>query len=560
MENSNGTGYRKVEADIRVVESRRKKEDLELAAKLEEDQAKLEEDKEKKVRVYDNDAQEALKKLEDDEKEKTKALIARHAEELRVLQERHAREKTDRVAERDAAMQALRKKHEGLRTNMIDAFTSRGEEIIVKFKSDKADIKFKRNQEDAKVKDELFETAREHSLVIAAAAVGNAQPAPRDSVNQQVTALPLRSRSQDRYRERSSGWGGDAWRTRDRSPRRAGSPPRARSPPRYQSDRDNCYRPAYEANGYNDNRSYSMYRPPSPRRDSFYNRARSRSPPRQPPSGPRNWSNYQQGNKRGRSVSPPNTMSRGTEDNHRTIPTGPRAGGGYAQKKARQQYTPFNDPVQPMEWTGNGSSGDKTITHKLPDNSPNPLTPVPAPTNNVAPPLAKTQITPAHTIPGGTLPIGRYVVPNTPNPSAFLTHFPVHRVKFIKEDGKKYEWEGRTGPNSKTGELRLTGSTYVGFEPRKDVRRPAGWCITPGTVARLFYWEKWGVIHVIKLKQEDVGPKELWMEFKEPKAEVVKGFVTSFKKEWSLFKVYPESKDDAVNPMDSCLGGNKPAK
>lgn len=49
------------------------------------------------------------------------------------------------------------------------------------------------------------------------------------------------------------------------------------------------------------------------------------------------------------------------------------------------------------------------------------------------------------------------------------------------------------------------------------------------------------MIRVVKLKQEDVGPKELWLEFTEPKKEVLTGFLKSFKTiPWTLYKVYPE--------------------
>jgi hypothetical protein len=108
---------------------------------------------------------------------------------------------------------------------------------------------------------------------------------------------------------------------------------------------------------------------------------------------------------------------------------------------------------------------------------------------------------------------------------------------------KLYEWvtTGLTAIPRKRAELRLIGQNYKAFNEGKGNAMPLGWNIREGTVARIEYCTKWAVIRVLKLKQEDVGPKELWLEFREPKAKVLEGFLKSFKNiPWPFYKVYPE--------------------
>lgn len=48
------------------------------------------------------------------------------------------------------------------------------------------------------------------------------------------------------------------------------------------------------------------------------------------------------------------------------------------------------------------------------------------------------------------------------------------------------------------------------------------------------------MVKVVKFEVEDAGPREVWVEFKEPKKEVLGGFLASVKKGWWLLKVHPE--------------------
>lgn len=83
-------------------------------------------------------------------------------------------------------------------------------------------------------------------------------------------------------------------------------------------------------------------------------------------------------------------------------------------------------------------------------------------------------------------------------------------------------------------------SAYRGFVPNQDVGQAQSWCIRQGTVAKLEYWKRHAVIRVVKLKVVDAGPKEVWIEFGEPKNGVLEAFLKSFKDGWLLNKCYPD--------------------
>ncbi|KAE8450926.1 hypothetical protein EG329_005366 [Mollisiaceae sp. DMI_Dod_QoI] len=408
------------------------------------------------------------------------------------------------------------------------------------------------------------------------------------------------------------------WRQRDRSPRH-----RARSPIRYRAERHNSdtWRPSYYGSSpeYDDLVHYPppMYpypRPPSPRRDYFNDRlpVRSRSPSQTtrssytgPPSGPRNWNN---GSKRGRADRTPSPPSTTNQDLPPSIPTGPRAD-SFRNKRARQdnsnqQAPPIRSagtdnkasgarnanktPVQPRKTSGGAAPTNSTnaaphpnLPNKPPIGNPTVASqskPQPAlaakdgpsatSSNAITTPqkLQANRTKPDQQKETNIKPVGRFVAtqPSLSSTSASqsLTHFPVQRVKYTNSSGHLYEWTASSPPlPPKSGELRLVGQTYKGFVPKKDIGFPAGWSILPNTIARVQYWKSHAVIKVTKLKGEDVGPPELWVEFRGGamigKREVLNAWLKSFKDGWLLNKCYPEEMGEVdVNPMDEVRAGS----